>query len=135
MRRGLDWRKDVPWKRTQKQGSFEEDKKIMKSLLQQAASQRERQRLGRLECEHSGAWVCAVPSTHDGNDSDAARNFQIAVSMRLIRTHRNAQHLYFIRWHQLNLIIFLSRDTNRARLAAVGIKPGPLGLSSVPNRH
>src|SRR6185437_1737578 len=39
---GEDWseRKDVPWKTTQKQ---------MKSLVQQAASQRERQRLGRLQ--------------------------------------------------------------------------------------
>src|SRR6185437_8700368 len=68
---GEDWseRKDVPWKTTQKQGSFEKDKEIMKSLVQQAASQRERQRLGRLQCEHSGAWICAVPSTLDGNDT------------------------------------------------------------------
>ena len=80
-----DWseRKDVPWKATQKQGSFEKDKEIMKSLVQQAASQRERQRLGRLQCEHSGAWICAVPSTLDGNDTVMRpRNFQVAVSMR-----------------------------------------------------
>ena len=83
---GEDWseRKDVPWKTTQKQGSFEKDKEIMKSLVQQAASQRERQRLGRLQCEHSGAWICAVPSTLDGNDTVMRpRNFQVAVSMRL----------------------------------------------------
>jgi len=56
----------------------------MKSLVQQAASQRERQRLGRLQCEHSGAWICAVPSTLDGNDTVMRpRNFQVAVSMRL----------------------------------------------------
>ena len=56
----------------------------LSSLVQQAASQRERQRLGRLQCEHSGAWICAVPSTLDGNDTVMRpRNFQVAVSMRL----------------------------------------------------
>ena len=63
-------------------GSCRRDKEIMKSLVQQAASQRERQRLGRLQC--AGAWICAVPSTLDGNDTVMRpRNFQVAVSMRL----------------------------------------------------
>ena len=45
---------------------------------------RERQRLLRLQCPHSGAWVTAVPSTLDGNDTVMnPRNFQVAVLVRL----------------------------------------------------
>jgi len=53
-------------------------------LIEQAPSQRERQRLNRLKCEHSGVWISAVPSTHDGNDTVLRpRNFQVAIAMRL----------------------------------------------------
>ena len=56
----------------------------MKLLLEQAHNPRERQRLQRLQCEHAGAWVCAVPSTLDGVDTVLRpRNFQVAVAMRL----------------------------------------------------
>jgi len=55
--------------RSQKYGSFKKDEEILKSLIEQASTPRERQRLNRLQCEHSGAWICAVPSTQDGNDT------------------------------------------------------------------
>ena len=56
----------------------------MKNIIEQAPNQRERQRLNRLQCEHSGAWVCAVPSTLDGTDTIMRpRNSQVAVAMRL----------------------------------------------------
>src|SRR5689334_11125964 len=50
----------------------------------EAPNQRERQRLTRLKCEHSGAWVCATPANQDGNDTVMRpRNFQVAVALRL----------------------------------------------------
>ena len=50
----------------------------------EAPNQRERRRLERLQCEHAGAWVCAVPSTHDGVDTVMRpRNFRVAVAMRM----------------------------------------------------
>src|SRR4051812_11388506 len=68
----------------QKYGSFKKDEEILNKLIEQAPNQRERQRLNRLQCEHSGAWVCSVPSTLDGNDTVMRpRNFQVAVAMRL----------------------------------------------------
>jgi hypothetical protein len=69
---------------SQKQGSFKKDEEILKMLIEQAPAQRDRQRLNRLKCEHSGAWISAVPSTHDGNDTVLRpRNFQVAIAMRL----------------------------------------------------
>jgi hypothetical protein len=77
-------RGDTQWSLSQKQGSFKKDEEILKVLVEEAANQRERQRLLRLQCEHAGAWICAVPSTHDGNDTVMRpRNFQVAVAMRL----------------------------------------------------
>ena len=77
-------RQDTEWTLSQKSGSYKKDEEILKKLIEQAPNQRERQRLNRLKCEHSGAWICAVPSTHDGNDTVMRpRNFQVAVAMRL----------------------------------------------------
>jgi hypothetical protein len=77
-------RHDTHWCLSQKSGSFKKDEEILKVLVREAANQRERQRLDRLQCEHSGAWICAVPSTHDGTDTVMRpRNFQVAVAMRL----------------------------------------------------
>jgi hypothetical protein len=60
------------------------DKEIMRALAKEAPNQRERQRLRRVQCEHAGAWVTAVPSTLDGNDTVMqSRNFQAAVFVRL----------------------------------------------------
>jgi hypothetical protein len=68
----------------QKSGSYKKDEEILKQLTAEAPNPRERQRLNRLKCEHAGAWVCAVPSSLDGNDTVMRpRNFQVAVSMRL----------------------------------------------------
>ena len=64
--------------------SYKKDEDILKTLLEEAPNPRERQRLNRLKCEHSGAWISAVPSTHDGNDTVMRpRNFHVAVAMRL----------------------------------------------------
>ena len=69
---------------TQKWGSYMKDKEIMAALAVEAPNQRERQRLRRVQCEHAGAWVTAVPSTLDGNDTVMqSRNFQAAVFVRL----------------------------------------------------
>ena len=77
-------RLDVIGSGSQQQGSFKKDEEILKLLIEQAPDQRERQRLRRLQCEHAGAWVCAVPCTHDGVDTVMRpRNFQVAVAMRL----------------------------------------------------
>src|SRR5258708_6066920 len=58
-------RDDVKSSLSQQRGSFKKDEEILKLLLEQAHNPRERQRLQRLQCEHAGAWVCAVPSTLD----------------------------------------------------------------------
>jgi hypothetical protein len=77
-------RADVSEYSSQKVGSFKKDKEILDALIVEAPNQRERQRLQRLQCEHAGAWVTAVPSTLDGNDTVMRpRNFQIAVCVRL----------------------------------------------------
>ena len=77
-------RPDIRGTLSQKHGSFKKDEEILKLLIEQAPNQRERQRLRRLQCEHAGAWICAVPSTHDGNDTVMRpRNFAVAVAMRL----------------------------------------------------
>jgi len=69
---------------SQKQGSFKKDEEILKLLIEQAPNRRERQRLERLKCVHAGAWISAVPSTHDGVDTVMRpKNFQVAISMRL----------------------------------------------------
>ena len=83
---GENWssRDDVKSNLSQMRGSYKKDEEILKVLIEQARNQRDRQRLRRLQCEHSGAWVTAVPSTHDGNDTVMRpRNFQVAVQMRL----------------------------------------------------
>ena len=77
-------REDTQWSLSQKLGSYKKDEEILKKLIEEAPNPRERQRLTRLKCEHSGAWVCAVPSTQDGNDTVMRpRNFQVAIAMRL----------------------------------------------------
>ena len=43
---------------SQKQGSFEKDEEILKTLIEQAPDQRDRQRLNRFKCEH--AECCSV---------------------------------------------------------------------------
>jgi hypothetical protein len=69
---------------SQKFGSFRKDKEILQALIAEAPNQRERQRLNRLQCEHAGAWVSAVPSTLDGGDTVMRpRNFQVASLLRL----------------------------------------------------
>ena len=74
-------RPDVNGRLSQKQGSFKKDEEILKKLMEEAPNQRERRRLERLQ---SGAWVCAVPSTHDGVDTVMRpRNFRVAVAMRM----------------------------------------------------
>ena len=74
-------RDDVKSFSSQKRGSYEKDEDILRALIAEAPSQRERQ---RLQCEHAGAWVSAVPSTLDGKDTlMRPRNFQIAVLARL----------------------------------------------------
>ena len=81
-----DWtdRSDVSGHQSQKQGSFKKDEEILKVLIEQAPNRREHQRLERLKCVHAGAWISAVPSTHDGVDTVMRpRNFQVAVSMRM----------------------------------------------------
>ena len=76
-------REDTQWSLSQKLGSYKKDEEILKKLIEEAPNPRERQRLTRLKCEHSGAWVCA-PSTQDGNDTVMRpRNFQVAIAMRL----------------------------------------------------
>jgi len=68
----------------QKSGSFKKDKQILNRLIDEAPNHRERQRLRRLECEHSGAWVSAVPSILDGKDTvTRPRNFRVAAAVRL----------------------------------------------------
>ena len=77
-------RADVKGCLSQKDGSYRKDEEILKLLIEQAPNQRERQRLNRLQCEHAGAWISAVPSIRDGNDTVMKpRNFQVAVAMRL----------------------------------------------------
>ena len=69
---------------SQKTGSFKKDEEILQLLIEQAPNKRERQRLERLKCAHAGAWISAVPSTHDGVDTVMRpRNFQVAIAMRL----------------------------------------------------
>ena len=82
----LAWadRADVSGHQSQKQGSFKKDEEILKLLIEQAPNRREHQRLERLKCAHAGAWISAVPSTHDGVDTVMQpRNFRVAISMRL----------------------------------------------------
>jgi len=68
----------------QKVGSFKKDQEILQALIAEAPDKRERQRLNRLQCEHAGAWVSAVPSTLDGWDTVMRpRNFQVAALVRL----------------------------------------------------
>src|SRR5947209_11926144 len=77
-------REDVIGCLSQKQGSFQKDEEIWGLLVEQAPNQWERRRLRRLKCDHAGAWLAAVPSTHDGMDTVMRpRNFQVAVSVRL----------------------------------------------------
>ena len=67
-------RDDTQWSLSQKAGSYKKDEDILKKLIEEAPNPRERQRLNRLKCEHSGAWVCAVR-----NDTVMRpRNFQVA---------------------------------------------------------
>ena len=54
---------------SQKVGSFKKDQEILSSLIAEAPNPREQRRLQRLQCEHAGAWVTAVPSTLDGKDT------------------------------------------------------------------
>jgi len=77
-------RADLKAHGSQKTGSFKKDEEILQLLLEQAPNKRERQRLERLKCAHAGAWISAVPSTHDGVDTVMRpRNFQVAIAMRL----------------------------------------------------
>jgi len=77
-------RDDVKGFLPQKLGSFRKDEEILKKLIERAPNERERQRLNRLQCEQAGAWISAVPSRKDGNDTVMQpRNFQVAVALRL----------------------------------------------------
>jgi len=77
-------RDDVKSFQSQKIGSFQKDQEILKALISEAPNTRERQRLNRLQCEHAGAWVSAVPSILDGKHTlMQPRNFQVAALLRL----------------------------------------------------
>ena len=78
-------RDDVKGCLSQKVGSFKKDQEILQTLISEAPNQGERQRLSRLQCEHAGAWVSAVPSTLDGGETVMAhRNFQVAALLFLL---------------------------------------------------
>jgi hypothetical protein len=69
---------------SQKKGSFDKDDQILKRLVSEAPNGRERQRLRRLTCDHAGAWISAVPSVTDGQDTVMKpRNFQVSAKVRL----------------------------------------------------
>jgi len=73
------------WTSFTKTGVLQEDEEILKNLMVEAPNQRERRRLERLQCEHAGAWVCAVPSTHDGVDTVMRpRNFRVAAGLPVL---------------------------------------------------
>jgi len=55
--------------RSQKDASYNIDKKIHAQLVEHAHTRREKQRLKRITEDHAGAWVTAVPSTEDGIDT------------------------------------------------------------------
>jgi hypothetical protein len=76
-----DVRGEVP---SQKRGSYLKDQSILRELIDGASSRRERKRLERLQLEHAGAWVAAVPSTLDGMDCVMRPQcFGVAVAIRL----------------------------------------------------
>jgi hypothetical protein len=76
-----DVRGEVP---SQKRGSYLKDQSILRELIDGASSTRERKRIERLQLEHAGAWVAAVPSTLDGMDCVMRPQcFGVAVAIRL----------------------------------------------------
>jgi hypothetical protein len=57
---------------------------IYKDLVARAPTERERQRLRRITQPHAGAFVTAVPSTEDGDDTVMRpQNYRVAVAYRL----------------------------------------------------
>ena len=60
------------------------DSALLARLLASTPDRREHQRLTRLQCEHAGAWVSAVPSSLDGlHTVFPPRTFRTAVAIRL----------------------------------------------------
>ena len=81
-----DWLKPegVDGRLSQKEGSFAFDKKMYDYLVDNAPTEREKQRLMRLGVDHASAFITAVPSDEDGKDTVLRpRNFRIAVLYRL----------------------------------------------------
>ena len=69
---------------SQKEASYQIDKKIHNDLVDRAPTRREKKRLERITQPHAGAWVTAVPSTNDGFDTVMKPQvFRTAVAYRL----------------------------------------------------
>jgi hypothetical protein len=69
---------------SQTQNSLAVDQAILARLVSQSSSEREKKRLARLQEEHQGAWVTAVPARVDGSDcSMSPQVFRTAVRYRL----------------------------------------------------
>jgi hypothetical protein len=69
---------------SQTQNSLAVDQAILARLVSQSSSEREKKRLARLQEEHAGAWVTAVPARVDGSDcSMSPQVFRTAVRYRL----------------------------------------------------
>src|ERR1043165_6218847 len=75
---------ELPEYAPQKKASFDFDKAKLQYLVDNAPTERERQRLLRVAQPHAAGFLTAVPSEDDGNDTILRpRNFQIAVAYRL----------------------------------------------------
>ena len=59
-------REDTQWSLSQKLGSYKKDEEILKKLIEEAPNPRERQRLTRLKCEHSGRGFVLFPPLRMG---------------------------------------------------------------------
>ena len=69
---------------SQKEASYNIDKKIYDSLVESASTRREKKRRARVAEPHAGAWVTAVPSTDDGRDTVMRPQvFRTAMAYRL----------------------------------------------------
>lgn len=60
---------DLPEYAPQKKASFDFDKAKLQYLVDNAPSERERQRLLRVAQPHAAGFLTAVPSEDDGNDN------------------------------------------------------------------
>ena len=75
---------DVPeWYSNQKSASEALDRAALTRLIEKG-SDRDKQRLRRLDCEHANAWVTALPSATDGRDTILPPKLFIAAVARLL---------------------------------------------------